>query len=90
MEGVAGEVFSRGETGIFLPKPVEQNFLLLFQITGRGSLSRKGEEKLFHKPRDRGVAVGGGDAGLAVGIVIKGNGDILHGFTVSDIHCFTS
>lgn len=90
MEGIAGEVFPRGETGIFLPKSVEQNFLIPLQITGRGGLRRKGEKKLFHKCRDRGVAVGGGNTGLAVGIVIKGDGDVFHAFTVSLIHCFTS
>lgn len=90
MEGVAGEAFPRGETGIFLPKSVEQNFLLPLQITGRRSLRRKGEEKLFHKCRDRDIAVGGGNAGLAIGIVIKGNGDIFHKITVSLIHRFTS
>jgi hypothetical protein len=34
--------------------------------------------------------VGCGDAGLAVGIVIKGDGDVFHDFTVSGIHSFTS
>ena len=90
MEGIAGEVFSRCESGIFLPKFIEQNFLIPFQITGRRSLRRQGDKKLFHKCRDRGVAVGGDDAGLAVGIVIKGDGDIFHSFTVSDFHRFTS
>jgi len=89
MDRVAGEIFNGTEARVVLPKGIKEGFLFLLKIPVRRRLGCQADEKVFHQGGDGGIALGGYDASLPVGVVITGNGDVFHIFTVSQFHELT-
>ena len=93
VEGFAGKVVTAGEAGVALGDFREQGFQLVGGFFGHCFRGSEGLEVLFHQGRDRSVPARGGDAGLAVSVLIKGESDVFHkiyvchGFTVSQGDC---